>query len=635
MLPLDKDTRRAYFTRLFIVSVDAFLSFISFAAAVILIFSTSAVESEINFNKVIYTAFFVTFIRCFVFWLIKPYSFIIRFLGERDLIKAFIAIAVGSLAFLVISYSPLSKNYGFLFSRSLLVVDFVLLVFLMLSFRVAMRVVHNYLRRTYAVSQTNVVVFGAGELGANTIRVLQQGVTNNYNVIAIFDDNPRVNRKFLDGVKVFLPLYFEKIVLKYSVKRAIIAIKNLSPERKKEIIELCLANNVVVMEVAPTTEWLDGKLSVSQIKNVKVEDLLNRPPIQLDKSNIEAQLKGKVVLVTGAAGSIGSEMARQITAFDPKLLICLDQAETPLVDLELEIKEKIKFAKAIPIIADVSDADILRGVFEKYRPDIVFHAAAYKHVPIMEAYPREAINVNVRGSKNLADLSIAFGVKKFVMISTDKAVNPTNVMGASKRIAEIYCQSLFNHAKSTQFITTRFGNVLGSNGSVIPRFTKQIEAGGPVTVTHPDITRYFMTIPEACQLVLEAGAMGQGGEIFVFDMGEPVKIVHLAERMIQLAGFKPNVDMPIVFTGLRPGEKIYEELLNEKEKVLPTHHEKIMRAKVREYSYDDVQAQINNLLDILRGGNDMNIVKEMKAIVPEFISDNSIFQSLDKEKNTQ
>jgi FlaA1/EpsC-like NDP-sugar epimerase len=358
--------------------------------------------------------------------------------------------------------------------------------------------------------------------------------------------------------------------------------------------------------------------------------LLNRPPIDLKNPKLKNLFQGKTIMVTGAAGSIGSEIARQLTHFQPNKIILLDQAESPLVDLDLEIKEQLKFLFAKAIVADVRDYVRLKQIFDEHRPQVIFHAAAYKHVPIMELNPAEAIRINVQGTKNVADLCVDFKVEKFVMVSTDKAVNPTNVMGASKRIAEIYTQSLFTQNKSTQFVTTRFGNVLGSNGSVIPRFTKQIEAGGPITVTHPDITRFFMTIPEACQLVLEAGAMGNGGEIFVFDMGESVKIVNLAEKMIQLAGLKPYEEIDIQFTGLRPGEKIYEELLNDKETVLPTHHDKIMRAKVREYDFDEVKTQINTLLDLAQAGNDMNVVKQMKHIVPEFISDNSVFQVLDK-----
>jgi FlaA1/EpsC-like NDP-sugar epimerase len=436
-------------------------------------------------------------------------------------------------------------------------------------------------------------------------------------------------------VKVYLPEYFNEIVDKHQVKKAIIAVKNLSPGRKKAFIEQCLEKNIGVMEVAPTETWLEGDVSSVKLKNIRIEDLLNRPTIKLDARKLDGVLQSKTILVTGAAGSIGAEIARQLIQYQPAEIILLDQAESPLVELDLEIKESLNYNNTTAIVADVRDYIRIKRVFEAHRPAIVFHAAAYKHVPIMEHFPAEAVQINVRGSKNLADLSVDFNVEKFVLVSTDKAVNPTNVMGASKRIAEIYTQSLFYNARSTQFVTTRFGNVLGSNGSVIPRFSRQIEAGGPITVTHPDITRYFMTIPEACQLVLEAGAMGNGGEIFVFDMGEPVRIVELAEKMVQLTGLTPYVDIEIRFSGLRPGEKIYEELLNDKETTLPTHHEKIMRAKVREYNFAEVNAKIDHLFKLALEADNLEVVRQMKLIVPEFVSDNSVYQQLDEEQNQE
>jgi FlaA1/EpsC-like NDP-sugar epimerase len=629
---IKKYTSKAYQTRLLIITTDVFLSFVSYCFASVLILTIHATLGDhYTFWQIITTASFVAVIRFFIFWQFKTYSFIIRFLGERDVIKAVVAIATGTTLFTLASYSGLSDYFGWMMFRSLLVVDFVLLTFLLLSYRVLMRLTNNYLRRTYSTSLTNIIVFGAGELGANTLKILQQSNKKKYNVIAIIDDNPQVNRKFLDGVKVFLPSFFDEIVEKYHVKKAIIAIKEIAPLRKREFIEQCLAKGIGVMEVAPTEDWLEGNINSVQIKNIRIEDLLNRPPIKLDNRKLNSIITGKTVMVTGAAGSIGSEIVRQLIDFQPNKIILLDQAESPLVELELEIRENLHYLLAKAVVADVRNYTRMKQIFDEYRPNIVFHAAAYKHVPIMELNPSEAININVRGTKNVADLSVDFKVEKFVMVSTDKAVNPTNVMGASKRIAEIYTQSLYFHMHSTQFVTTRFGNVLGSNGSVIPRFTKQIEAGGPVTVTHPDITRFFMTIPEACQLVLEAGAMGNGGEIFVFDMGESVKIIDLAVKMIQLAGLKPYEEIDIQFTGLRPGEKIYEELLNDKETALPTHHEKIMRAKVREYDFEEIKIQINTLLDLAQAGNDMDVVRQMKFLVPEFVSDNSIFQILDKK----
>src|SRR5690606_917234 len=381
----------------------------------------------------------------------------------------------------------------------------------------------------------------------------------------------------------------------------------------------------------------------NHIQKMRIEDLLEREPIKINNHSIHQQLNGKRVLVTGAAGSIGSEIARQLGRFSPQMIILSDQAETPLHELQLELEESQKNQVYHAFIGDIRDHDRMEALFRTFKPHYVYHAAAYKHVPMMENHPVEAVRTNVMGTRLLARLSVKYGVEKFVMISTDKAVNPTNVMGASKRIAEIYVQTYFNHLikqqglladkSPTLFITTRFGNVLGSNGSVIPRFKIQIERGGPLTVTHPEITRYFMTIPEACQLVLEAGSMGKGGEIFVFDMGKSVKIVELANKMIKLSGLVPNKDIAIEYSGLRPGEKLYEELLNDLENTLPTHHEKIMIAKTRDYDFELVDKQIDYLIDIAKHQNERTIVLKMKELVPEFKSNNSVYEELDRLKN--
>jgi FlaA1/EpsC-like NDP-sugar epimerase len=412
---------------------------------------------------------------------------------------------------------------------------------------------------------------------------------------------------------------------------------------------VCLEHGIKVLNIPPPNVWTDGKLQTTQIKNVNIEDLLGRKTIDIDIEGIGNQLKNKRIVITGAAGSIGSEIVRQLTKFEVGLIILCDQSETALHDLYLELTESTKNQNFHAYIGDVRDEKRMDNLFSTFKPHYVYHAGAYKHVPLMEENPCEAIKANVLGTKTIADKSVKYGVQKFVMISTDKAVNPTNVMGASKRIAEIYVQSLNNslhhrdHVFSnglsyinelevkpiTKFITTRFGNVLGSNGSVIPRFKQQIEKGGPITVTHPDITRYFMTIPEACRLVLEAGCMGTGGEIYVFDMGKSVKIVDLAKKMIQLAGLVPNQDILIEYSGLRPGEKLYEELLNDNENTMPTHHEKIMIGKVREYQFDEVQIQIHNLIEHARRDENMEVVRQMKNLVKEFKSKNSIFETLD------
>lgn len=624
-----KYTSKAYQTRLLIMMTDLFMSFLSYSFASVLILTIHALNDKYTFWQVFTTALIVSFIRFFFFWRFRTYSFIIRFLGERDFLKAVAAVGGGTAFFFILTFLNIPLQLEWIMFRSLLVVDFVLLIFMLLSYRIAMRLLHNYLRRPYGGMMQNIIIFGAGELGSKTLKVLHQGDNNKYNVVAIIDDNPQVNRKFLDGVKVYLPEYFKEIADRNQVKKAIIAIKDLNPTRKKAFIEQCLEKSVGVMEVAPTESWLEGNVNSVKLKNIRIEDLLNRPTIKLNQQKLDSVLQNKTILVTGAAGSIGSEIARQLVQYQPSAIILVDQAESPLVELDLEMKESLQFRYSTAIVADVRDHTRMKRVFETYRPTIVFHAAAYKHVPIMEHFPSEAVQINVKGSKNIADLSVEYNVEKFVLVSTDKAVNPTNVMGASKRIAEIYTQSLFYNARATQFVTTRFGNVLGSNGSVIPRFSRQIEAGGPITVTHPDITRYFMTIPEACQLVLEAGAMGNGGEIFVFDMGEPVRIVELAEKMVQLTGLTPYVDIDIRFSGLRPGEKIYEELLNDKETTLPTHHEKILRAKVREYNFSEISEKIDLLFKMAEVGDDLQVVRQMKLIVPEFVSDNSIYQALD------
>ncbi|MBQ2852707.1 MAG: polysaccharide biosynthesis protein [Bacteroidales bacterium] len=407
---------------------------------------------------------------------------------------------------------------------------------------------------------------------------------------------------------------------------------SLDSERRKNIINEIVDLGVNIKSVPHLNNWIDSNLTIDQIEDIKIEDLLGREPIVLGKENITEGLNGKVIMVTGAAGSIGSEICRQVLHYRPKKLILLDQAESPLYDIQFELRNNEPYRSFnIPmefVIGNVKDNVKMREVFSKYHPQIVYHAAAYKHVPLMEDFPYEAVFVNVLGTKNVADLAVEFGVEKFVMVSTDKAVNPTNVMGATKRIAEIYTQS--RKSEKTAFVTTRFGNVLGSNGSVIPLFKKQLAYGGPLTVTDRNIIRYFMTIPEACSLVLEAGVMGEKEDIFVFDMGEPVKIYDLAKKMIKLSK-KQNVEIEI--TGLRPGEKLYEELLSTKENTIPTEHAKIMRAKVRRYTEEEVNEKIETLINLIPTCDDFKIVAQMKAIVPEFISNNSIYSCLDKKEN--
>ena len=478
---------------------------------------------------------------------------------------------------------------------------------------------------------TQVIIFGAGRTGTATANTLVSA-SRKYYIKGFIDDDPNLRGKTIMGQKIY-PRDKQEYLIKYKdVDQLIIATNRISTERKNEIFELCHANGVKVLTVPPIKTWTDGKLQDHQIKEIQLEDLLGRAEITINRDLIEQQISGKTILISGAAGSIGSEIVRQLARFSVRLVL-LDQAETPMYHIENELNDKFPSVEKDIVIASVTDQNRLREIFNKYKPHIVFHAAAYKHVPMMEREPYQAANNNIIGTKYIADISMENMVEKFIMISTDKAVNPTNVMGASKRYAEIYIQHLnLLSGNKTKFITTRFGNVLGSNGSVIPRFKEQIRLGGPVTVTHPDITRYFMTIPEASRLVLEAGTMGNGGEIFLFDMGEPVKILSLAERMIKLSGLKPEEQIKITFSGLRPGEKLYEELLTKKEDILPTYHKKIYIAKtevVNSEEIDNCMEELQAILSENKENQDINIVRNIKRLVKTFKSNNSVYEELD------
>ncbi|MGI6410414.1 MAG: polysaccharide biosynthesis protein [Bacteroidales bacterium] len=567
-------------------------------------------------------------VRMLSFYIGKTYAGMVRYTGTKDIIRIFIVLFIGSAVLMVTNLIYLELYDKYLIPTSIIIIDFFITTFILSFSRLLLKNIYlefNSPRR----ESDNVLIYGSGELALITKKAVDNDSKSDYRVVGFIDHHNKLKGSKIDGVSVYHLKDLKKILDEKKVSVVIISEKGMPISRKNYVIDTCLDRDVEVKTIPYLTSLLSDSFSLSQLKNIRIEDLLERPEIKMDKDGIRKNHLNKTVLITGAAGSIGSELVRQIIRFLPSKVLLLDIAESPLYDIELEIRENFKFNNIEIIIGDVRNKDLINYIFEKYKPDFVYHAAAYKHVPMMENHPNEAVKTNVKGTKVVAEAAIKYKTRKFVMVSTDKAVNPTNVMGASKRIAEIVVQSL-SKTSETQFVTTRFGNVLGSNGSVIPRFRKQIEAGGPVTVTDPEITRYFMTIPEACQLVLEAGNMGEGGEVFIFDMGKPVKIINLAKKMISLSGLKPGKDIQISITGLRPGEKLYEELLANKENTLPTYHPQIMIAKLKEYDADEVLPEINMLIENAIEKNDnFELVKKMKEIVPEFISKNSVYEVLD------
>ena len=549
---------------------------------------------------------------------------VIRYTNTQDITKLFWSCLSGTAALFAINAICYISISRFLIPNSIIIAEFFITTFLLTFYRLAFKVIFSETTNPLK-NRRNIVVFGAGEAGIITKRVLDRDTRYKYNILAFVDDAPEKIGKKLESTPIISSLQLPDFLSKNEDSFLIISVQNLSPKKKNEITEISLQANVKVLVVPPVERWINGELSFKQIKKIRIEELLEREEINTDKNLIYNDLKDKTIFITGAAGSIGSEIVRQVAEFPYKKLVLIDNAETPVFFLKSECREANRQDIDIHIVS-ITDKKQMEMLFSEYKPDIVYHAAAYKHVPLMEENVNAAIKTNVQGTKILADLSVKYGVSKFVMVSTDKAVNPTNVMGASKRIAEIYVQSLNFKQETTKFITTRFGNVLGSNGSVIPIFRQQIEKGGPLLVTHPDITRYFMTISEACQLVLNAGAFGKGGEIFIFDMGKSVKIYDLAKKMIQLSGLTLDKDIKIEFSGLRPGEKLYEELLANQENTIQTQHKKIMVAKVRTYNYDEIYKEIDELI-AMQDGTSFDIVKKMKSIVPEYVSQNSIFES--------
>lgn len=611
-----------------ILVIDLIICAFSLTLAFFLRFNFKSIpENELANFPMVYTV--VLTVRFIAFFFSKTYKGVVRYTGSRDATRIFVVVLASSAVLFVINIITRQFILGYyLIPHSVVVIDALVTIFIMISSRLAIKAIY-FENKNPGSEKTQVIIYGAGESGIITKRTLDRDAAVRYKVVGFVDDDEKKKGRSLEGVFIYPASKLSDLINENKVEAVIISIQHLSPTKKNEIIDVCIQHGVKVLNVPPVAKWINGELSFNQIKSINIEELLEREPIKLDNALINGQLNHKTILITGAAGSIGAELARQCAKYNPKLLVLLDQAETPLHDLELEFAEKAISSKFEVVIGDVRNTERMHNVFNTFRPQIVFHAAAYKHVPMMENNPSESILTNILGTKTVADLAVEFKVEKFVMISTDKAVNPTNVMGASKRIAEIYTQSLGKTA-STKFITTRFGNVLGSSGSVIPRFKKQIEEGGPITITHPEITRFFMTIPEACQLVLEAGCMGKGGEIFVFDMGQSVKIVDLARKMIKLSGLQEGKDIKIIYTGLRPGEKLYEELLASSENTLPTHHQQILVGKVREYEFTEVTKFINELILLFNTQDNVRIVSKMKDIVPEFVSNNSVFQTLDK-----
>lgn len=585
-----------------------------------------------------------------LFYLLKSYSGIIRYTNIEDTFRLLIVNSIAALFYFSINTATLFFVSDVnLFPTSTVVINFFITNFVLITYRLLVRYTFNYYKETQReTDKIKAVVFDTGEHGLQTKRVINNFPSSNLRVVAFMDDVLSKTGKLMENI----PIYSSdesnfKRLKEDGVELLILANRDISKELLVHLVDTSLKYGIKVQQVPPIKEWLNGRLGAQQLKDVKIEDLLEREVIKIHNDKIHFELKGKRILVTGAAGSIGSELVRQLLNYKPSIIIMCDKAETPMHDLHLELQESNKGVSVKSYLGDITDKVRMEHLFEIYNPEVVFHAAAYKHVPLMEDNPSIAVLNNVMGTRILAELAVANGVEKFVMVSTDKAVNPTNIMGATKRVAEIYTQSFCKSLMSTydetsgvtpptKFVTTRFGNVLGSNGSVIPRFKKQLDHGGPITVTHPEITRYFMTIPEACQLVIEAGVMGQGSEIFVFDMGKPVKIVDLARRIIRLAGKEPDVDIKIEYTGLRPGEKLYEELLSNTEDVMPTYHDKIMIAKVSEYDYEVVKAKVDKLLASAKQHYTLETVGLIKDIVPEYISNNSAYQKtsdLDKKLN--
>ncbi len=616
--------------RWIIISIDIVLICFSYLFGYLLRFNFEI--SELKEHHFLNGAFVFSITGVLAIFISGSYKGIIRYTGLQDSARIFYTILINSL-FVVAFDLTFAKMLDAFIPYSVVVITALASFLFLFNYRLLVKYFFLFFKNVIQKTFFRVIIFGAGKTGVVTRHVIES--TPRMEVVGFIEDDNNMAGKLLDGKKIFNgSLDLEKLLFDLDVDELIFTPRNIPLERKNEIVDICIRSQVKVRTVPPIEKWSKGQFNFNQIKEINIEDLLERTEIRIDNPQIQLEIAGKRILISGAAGSIGSELVRQMVKFHPQLIILLDQAETPLHDIEREMRAKSNGVKLIAFLADVTNQERMENIFHDYPPDIVFHAAAYKHVPMMENNPCESISCNVLGTKIMADLSVKYKVQKFVMVSTDKAVNPTNVMGCSKRIAEIYVQSLNNYLElksepHTAFVTTRFGNVLGSNGSVIPIFKEQILQGGPITVTHPEVTRYFMTIPEACHLVIEASVMGKGGEIFIFDMGSSVKISDLAKKMISLSGLKLGKDIDIVFTGLREGEKLFEELLNNSENTIPTHHNRIMIAKVDGYAFEEINRFVDLFNDLIYDKNELKTVALMKELVPEFKSNYSRFEILD------
>lgn len=613
----------------FIIVLDLCISFFALILAYFIRFDLNA---DINifkaeWNKISESILVFFILKFLVFYTFKIHKGLIRHTSNQDLKRLFFALVIFTT--LLILLGRLKFHYidrAYIFPTSILIIEFLVSLIILFGSRYLIKIAYNVTIKIKLDPQ-NILVYGAGVLALITKSAVENDPKNNLKIMGFIDDNPKLAGARIGGIYVYSTTEFTKLCKTFNIKTLIIAIQNPILSNQKIMIDLCLENNIQVQKVPDPRSWINGKFSTKQLAKIKIEDLLGRNSILLEKDKVENELQQKIILITGAAGSIGSGLTEEIALFNPKLLILFDQAESPLFDLQFTLLNDFPELKFELVIGDVCNEIRMQNLFKTFKPQLVFHAAAYKHVPMMEMNPSEAVATNILGTKIIADLSDSFKVEKFVMISTDKAVNPTNVMGASKRIAEMYVENK-NKASETNYITARFGNVLGSNGSVIPLFQKQIEKGGPITITDERITRYFMTISEACQLVLEAGVMGKGGEIFIFEMGESVKIIELAKKMIALSGLELGRDIDIKIVGLRPGEKLHEELLANEENTLPTYHSKILIVKNRLTTSEQI-FYIEELITLVTLQDNQKIVKKMKEIVEEYKSNNSIYEVLD------